>query len=343
MVQDEAERPKMTFDLDPVTVEQVPRMVEYDEDTEVTQSPMTELMRWHQALGHVSMTKLQRMAEHGILPKRLAKCEVPMCTSCLYGKAVRRSWRNKPKKVQTGGKLRTATSPGQCVSVDQIESAAPGLIAQMKGWITTKRYRVATVFVDHYSGLSYVHFQKTTDGPETLEAKLAFETYAEKNNVRVQSYQADNGRFAEKAFVDHATSKDKRLPIVESTRISKMVWQSVAFGCFKTVLGQCCYMRNTGGQVQSIRPYGPTRYAVQTTLRMSRRISRERIESLRWNCLRVQTSGRICRIIRFSDVRFMSSMKPCKRDTSYLSGTHGHESESTSVCHLNMQGRWRSC
>ena len=207
MVQDRTECPKMTFDLDPVTVEQVPQIVEYDEDIEVTQSPMTELLRWHQALGHVSMTKLQRMAEHGILPKRLAKCEVPMCTSCLYGKAVRRSWRNKPKKVETGGKLRTATSPGQCVSVDQIESAAPGLIAQMKGWITTKRYRVATVFVDHYSGLSYVYFQKTTDGAETLEAKLAFERYADKSQVRVQSYQADNGRFAEKAFLDHAATK----------------------------------------------------------------------------------------------------------------------------------------
>ena len=56
-----------------------------------------------------------------------------------------------------------------------------------------------------------MHFQKTTDGPETFEAKLAFKTYAEKNNVRVQSYQADNGRFAEKAFVDHATSKGQAI------------------------------------------------------------------------------------------------------------------------------------
>ncbi len=43
----------------------------------------------------------------GALPKRLAKCEVSMYKRCLHGKAVRRSWRNKPKKVE----VKYATSP----------------------------------------------------------------------------------------------------------------------------------------------------------------------------------------------------------------------------------------
>ena len=145
--------------------------------------------------------KMQSMAKRGLLPKKLAKCQIPTCTSCLYGKATRRPWRTKPKAGQQGGKLRTATEPGQCISVDQLESTTPGLIAQVKGWLTKKRYRVATIFVDHYSGMSYIHLQKTTNADETLEAKLAFERYASKFQVQVKSYQADNGRFAENKFM----------------------------------------------------------------------------------------------------------------------------------------------
>jgi hypothetical protein len=72
----------------------------------------------------------------------------------------------------------------------------------MKGWLTKKRYRVATVFVDHFSGLSYIHLQKSTNAEETLEAKVAFERFASKVNVKVKSYQADNGRFAENKFME---------------------------------------------------------------------------------------------------------------------------------------------
>jgi len=60
---------------------------------------------------------------------------------------------------------------------------------------------VATIFVDHFSGLSYIHLQKSTNADETLEAKLAFERYASKFKVQVKSYQADNGRFAENKFM----------------------------------------------------------------------------------------------------------------------------------------------
>ncbi|KAI2501071.1 hypothetical protein MHU86_13425 [Fragilaria crotonensis] len=146
----------------------------------------------------------QHTKTHGqarLLSKKLAKCQVPTCTSCLYGKATRRPWRTKPKGGQQGGKLRTASEPGQCISIDQLESSTPGLIAQIKGWLTKKRYKVATIFVDHFSGLSYIHLQKSTNADETLEAKLAFERYASKFKVQVKSYQADNGRFAENKFM----------------------------------------------------------------------------------------------------------------------------------------------
>ena len=200
-----------SFDLNSEGTEEVPTLVETEDEVTTKGTPTSELLRIHHALGHLSMRKLQTMAKQGIIPRRLAKCQVPLCSSCLYGKATRRPWRIKPKKEDKVSKLRTATSPGQCVSVDQLESPAPGLIAQMKGWLTKKRYRVATVFVDDFSGLSYVYLQKTTNADETLMAKKAFERFAGKVGVTVREYQADNGRFAEADFIEDAHNNQQTL------------------------------------------------------------------------------------------------------------------------------------
>ncbi|KAI2493485.1 hypothetical protein MHU86_21066 [Fragilaria crotonensis] len=191
----------VSFDLDATDRTDLPVVIEDEEDTAVHENPAAEFLRWHHKSNHMSAAKMQSMAKRGLLPKKLAKCQVPTCTSCLYGKATRRPWRTKPKGGQQGGKLRTASEPGQCISIDQLESSTPGLIAQIKGWLTKKRYKVATIFVDHFSGLSYIHLQKSTNADETLEAKLAFERYASKFKVQVKSYQADNGRFAENKFM----------------------------------------------------------------------------------------------------------------------------------------------
>ena len=87
------------------------------------------------------------------------------------------------------------TSPGQCVSVDQLISLTPGLVAQLKGKLTKSRYTAATIYVDQYTGYGYVQLQKGTTAEETLEGKKAFEMTCEKNGVRVCNYHADNGVF----------------------------------------------------------------------------------------------------------------------------------------------------
>jgi hypothetical protein len=51
------------------------------------------------------------------------------------------------------------------------------------------------MFVDQFSGLSFIHLQKTCTGKETLDAKMAFEGYDHSLNVRIQHYHADNRRF----------------------------------------------------------------------------------------------------------------------------------------------------
>jgi len=186
-----------------------PTVIEDEEDTD-PQDSSAELLRWHHRFGHISFKKLQMLAKMQILPKKLSTCKVPLCTSCLFGKATRRPWRSKTSKSDKS-RRRTITRPGQCVSVDQLESTTPGLIAQMKGKPTTKRYTAATVFVDHYSGFTYVYIQKSTSADETIQGKQAFEQFARSQGVTILHYHADNGRFADNKWRQACTDAGQTL------------------------------------------------------------------------------------------------------------------------------------
>jgi hypothetical protein len=150
-----------------------------------------ELMRWHLRLGHLPFANIRLMAACKEIPSRLANCRTPKCQSCLYGRATKRPWRTKGQ----AGTIQPVTSPGQCVSVDQLESQVAGFVGQNKGYFFRKRYKVATIFVDHFSRLSYVYLQESTKGAHTLAAKRSFETYASTHGVKIRHYHADNGRF----------------------------------------------------------------------------------------------------------------------------------------------------
>ena len=53
----------------------------------------------------------------------------------------------------------TPSKPGEVMSDDQLVSPVPGLIAQLTGFITKQRYKYATVYVDQYSGFSFIDLQ----------------------------------------------------------------------------------------------------------------------------------------------------------------------------------------
>ncbi len=156
-----------------------------------------ELLHWHYRLNHLSFVRIQAMAKLYILPSRLAKCNVPLCSGCTYGKMTKRPWRTKAPYASTP---KVITKPGECVSVDQLDATIPGLIAQHKGIPTTKRYRCATVFVDHFSRLGYVYLQQSLSSEDTIKAKASFEAFATTYRVKVSHYHADNGRFVDNAF-----------------------------------------------------------------------------------------------------------------------------------------------
>lgn len=141
----------------------------------------------------------------------------------MYGTMTKWPWRTK--STQNKNKLCSVATPGECVSVDQLESPQPGFVAQMKGKLTLQCYRAATVFVDHASRLSYVHLQRGETSKETIEAKDRFEAYARLHGVQIQHYHADNGCFADNLF--------KQYPIVVLMHTSKTELRKREFAIYR--------------------------------------------------------------------------------------------------------------
>lgn len=113
-----------------------PAIVEDEEDR--LEDSQSGLLHWHHTLlDHALFHKLHLMAIKGDIPKRLVTCKIPMCTVRLFGNATERPWPTK-KASQNKIHLVPIKKPGNCVSVDHIESTTPGLVGQMKGFSPQK-------------------------------------------------------------------------------------------------------------------------------------------------------------------------------------------------------------
>ena len=183
--------------------------VDVDKDLS-SMDPTSVMLYLHCKLGHIPFMTMRNMAKVGLLPKKIIKCREPKCSSCLFGAATRRAWRTKSPIKQIGRQYQI-TAPGDCTSVDQFESPVPGLVAQIKGIPTTARYTSGTVFVDHFTDTTFVHFQKSLTAAETIEAKEAYERWASSHGIVISHYHADNGRFAENAFVKHVQEHNQTI------------------------------------------------------------------------------------------------------------------------------------
>ena len=118
------------------------------------ESMKAELLQLHHNMGHIHPDRLKLMAKQGIIPPKYRHTEMPFCAACAYGKATRKPWRSRTSNNKD--ETERPAVPGSVVSVDQMISPTPGLIAQMTGMLTTQRYSCATVYVDQYSGYSAV-------------------------------------------------------------------------------------------------------------------------------------------------------------------------------------------
>jgi hypothetical protein len=147
---------------------------------------MLQLLAWHHQYGHIPMRKLEEMTKQGILPRQLAKCNVPTCSACLFARATKCPWRGKTRRDADNDKA--PTTIGEVLLIDQLESPTPGQIAQMTGKLTTERNKYAMVYVDQRSQFGYVILLKTS--------------YAQRQGITIKNYLVDNGIFKANLWVE---------------------------------------------------------------------------------------------------------------------------------------------
>jgi len=128
------------------------------------------------------------MSTMGWMDPKLSNCEIPKCAGCLYGKATCKPWRTKA----VTSSILSVNRPGEVVFIDQLTVTTPGLIGQVTGFLTQERYFHATVFLDHFSDLPNIVFQRSFTGEDTVRAKINFEGYARQHDVKVMHYHMDN-------------------------------------------------------------------------------------------------------------------------------------------------------
>ena len=155
---------------------------------------------WHHRLQCMPLISLHRLAERGVLPRAILTVKkLPLCASCAFATAHRRSWRGKGKKNRPIRHY-NCDKPGSGTSCDHIVSHEPGLIPQSTGTLTHKRFWGSVLFVDHMSDFMYNHLITGTSSMETLRSKQAYERVALSYGVQIKTYHADNLRFNDKNF-----------------------------------------------------------------------------------------------------------------------------------------------
>ncbi len=175
------ESPSKVICHGPLTFDPSPSQEEGEDTQLAAANNQTKLMHWHYRLGHLPFSKLKQLALNGEIPKKLAKAKSPKCAGCLFGAMTKIPWRGRETKASHEAFV--ATKPGQCISVDQMTSMEVEFYAQMKGKLTKKQYWRATIFVDHYSRLRFVHPQIDDSFLETVTAKCAFKSFTAENGV----------------------------------------------------------------------------------------------------------------------------------------------------------------
>ncbi len=199
----ESKKKKQTTRLGPLTFNVNPELEEDKHVYLVAIDNQAKLMRWHYRLNQLVFSKLKQLALNGKIPQQLAKVKPPACTGCLFGAMTKVPWKGQ----ETSSKVFVATKAGQCGSVDQMILMQVGFIAQLKGTLTKKCYTTATIFVDHYSRLKYIHLMTKLTSEKVMEAKQAFEHFAKQHGDRILHYHCDNGQFADNAFKNSCSAK----------------------------------------------------------------------------------------------------------------------------------------
>ena len=153
---------------------------------------------WHHRLDHAPLITIQRLAKRGILPKELIKVKKkPLCAACIFAQAHKRgrTGRGPLRSIRKEGE-----QPGDATSADHIISHQPGIMPQVTGIISHRRYGGAILFVDHSADFIFLYLMESATTAETMAAKFAYERVAKSYGVKVKAWRADILSFDSKQF-----------------------------------------------------------------------------------------------------------------------------------------------
>jgi hypothetical protein len=194
-----------------------------DKENQNLSAPEKELLEEHCKKCHVDAHRLKAlMREAADQPPIIAtehpgtrSCKPPLCAACCLAKAsTQRSdtYRTIPNPKKIHSLVRDDLKSGERVSLDQYVSFVPGRLAHTYG--KEKKHDTLTdgkIFVDHATGHVFIYNQVSARADETLIGKNNYERLALDSGVSVQTYHADNGIFATKAFRAHCDYKGQEL------------------------------------------------------------------------------------------------------------------------------------
>lgn len=97
--------------------------------------------------------------------------------------------------------------PGEIAHTDIMTSSIPGLIPQMVGFLTSRKFHNTSFFVDDETDFTFVHHQESTSADDATLAKRAYEAELRKHGKEVRHYHADNGTYAVAKYKEEIEDK----------------------------------------------------------------------------------------------------------------------------------------
>jgi hypothetical protein len=145
-------------------------------------------------------------------------CKPPVCVACCLAKSSTQgsdTYSTIPNPKKVNALVHDDLNPGDRVSLDQYVLSVPGGLAHMYGK-EKKRNKLTggTIFVDHAIGHVFIFNQVSARAGETIIGKKKYERITLNSDVYVQTYHADNGIFATKAFKAQCDYKGQELEFI---------------------------------------------------------------------------------------------------------------------------------
>lgn len=168
------------------------------------------LLKWNHRLCHRSMKNLQKLSKQGLLPKEIANCDIPVCSSCEYGKA-----KKQPVMKNVCIHNHDPDCPGDQVHMDQAISSSPGHQLMFSGKSTKKMVNTFTLFVDEVSKKTFFEFHHGALADVSIKTKQNVERDAFVEGLTFKRLRAYNGIYKSKAFENHVLESKQSLSFCE--------------------------------------------------------------------------------------------------------------------------------